>query len=104
MLGCAAGADAVSGRTLRSKVEKSVEVAERVFAVGSLAGDSLIRFAYGGCVLAAKSIIAGESSSKVSVEEPTKLLVNHANHACESPMSAENGGSVFHHSIPACEP
>ena len=57
LLGCADRGLAISGRTLRSKVEKSFEVADRVFAIGSLAGDSLIRFAYGGCLLAAKCII-----------------------------------------------
>ena len=54
---CEGGAP-ISGDSLRAKVDKSVEVAERVYAVGSLAGDSLIRFAYGGCVLAARGIIA----------------------------------------------
>ncbi len=52
----------ISGRTLRPKVEKSFEVAENIIAVGSLAGDSLIRFAYGGCLLAAKIILERKDS------------------------------------------
>jgi hypothetical protein len=47
----------ISGRTLRAKVEHSFEVAPNVFVVGSLAGDSLIRHAFGGCVSVAGSIM-----------------------------------------------
>lgn len=50
---------AISGRTLRSKVETNFGVSPNVFVVGSLTGDSLIRFAYGGCVLAAREIMRG---------------------------------------------
>lgn len=48
---------AISGCTLRSKTERSLELTPDVFAIGSLTGDSLIRFAYGGCVFAAREII-----------------------------------------------
>lgn len=47
----------ISGRTLRPKVEDGFEVAQDVFAIGSLTGDSLIRFAFGGCVSAARAIL-----------------------------------------------
>ena len=47
----------VTGKTLRSKAEESLEVASDVFIIGSLTGDSLIRFAFGGCVSAAREII-----------------------------------------------
>ena len=50
---------AISGRTLRSKVEANLEVSPNVFVIGSLTGDSLIRFAYGGCVFAAREIMRG---------------------------------------------
>lgn len=40
----------VSGQTLRSEALESLEVARDVFIIGSLTGDSLVRFAYGGCV------------------------------------------------------
>lgn len=39
----------ITGATLRSKMEESFEVARGVYVVGSLTGDSLIRFAFGGC-------------------------------------------------------
>lgn len=46
----------ISGRTLRSKAEISLEVAKNVLITGSLTGDSLIRHAVGGCVFAAGRI------------------------------------------------
>lgn len=48
----------ISGQSLRSKVENNLEVAPNVFVIGSLTGDSLIRFAFGGCVFAAHEIMA----------------------------------------------
>jgi hypothetical protein len=47
----------ISGHTLRTKSETSLEVAKNVFIIGSLAGDSLIRHAIGGCVFAAGRIL-----------------------------------------------
>ncbi|KAF2849129.1 hypothetical protein T440DRAFT_519384 [Plenodomus tracheiphilus IPT5] len=49
----------ISGRTLRAKAESetSLEVARNVFVTGSLTGDSLIRYAVGGCVFAAGRIL-----------------------------------------------
>ncbi|PCH01382.1 Hypothetical protein PENO1_043050 [Penicillium occitanis (nom. inval.)] len=48
----------ISAKTLRTKVMEDLEVAPDVFVIGSLTGDSLIRFAYGGCVYAAYSLIS----------------------------------------------
>ncbi|CAF9929078.1 MAG: hypothetical protein HETSPECPRED_007280 [Heterodermia speciosa] len=47
----------ISGKTLRGRAEESLELAANVFVIGSLTGDSLIRFAFGGCVFAAGEII-----------------------------------------------
>ena len=47
----------ISGRTLRPLVERTLELAPNVFITGSLTGDSLVRFAYGGCVFAARKIM-----------------------------------------------
>ena len=47
----------ISGKTLRTKAEDSLELAPDVFITGSLTGDSLIRFAFGGCVFAAREIM-----------------------------------------------
>lgn len=51
-------AEMLSGQTLRNKVLEDLEVAPHVFAIGSLTGDSLIRFAYGSCTYAAGRIMA----------------------------------------------
>ena len=48
---------AISGRTLRPRVETNLEVSPNVYVIGSLTGDSLVRFAYGGCVFTAREII-----------------------------------------------
>ncbi len=53
---------AISARTLRSRVEKNLELSPNVFAIGSLTGDSLIRFAYGGCVFAAREVMRRTNS------------------------------------------
>ncbi|KIX07853.1 uncharacterized protein Z518_02507 [Rhinocladiella mackenziei CBS 650.93] len=47
----------VSGQTLREKANEDLELAPHVFIIGSLTGDSLIRFAYGGCAYAAGKIM-----------------------------------------------
>lgn len=47
----------ISGQTLRNKALDDLEVARDVFIIGSLTGDSLIRFAYGGCVYTAGKLI-----------------------------------------------
>ncbi|KAF7507031.1 hypothetical protein GJ744_011055 [Endocarpon pusillum] len=48
----------LSGQTLREKVLEDIEVAPDVFAIGSLTGDSLIRFAHGSCTYAAGKIMS----------------------------------------------
>ncbi|MCJ1332729.1 hypothetical protein MMC10_009423 [Thelotrema lepadinum] len=66
--------DRISGRTLRSKAETDLEVAPNVFVVGSLTGDSLIRYAYGSCAYAAAKIVRGHEGA--AVEEVTEALEN----------------------------
>ena len=58
----------LSGQTLRAKALQSTEVAPNVFIIGSLTGDSLVRFAYGGCVFAAGRIMSPPSRGKGSPE------------------------------------
>jgi len=63
----------ISGQTLRLKVEANIEVAPGIFAIGSLTGDSLIRFAYGGCVFTAQQIMRPYLSRPLSTESsPTE--------------------------------
>lgn len=46
-------------KTLREKCEGSLEIAPRVFAIGSLTGDSLVKFAGGGCLQVTAKILKG---------------------------------------------
>ncbi|KAJ6256085.1 hypothetical protein Dda_9177 [Drechslerella dactyloides] len=48
----------VQHNSLRERIEQDIEVAPNVFVIGSLTGDSLVRFAMGGCVYSAGRIIA----------------------------------------------
>ncbi|KAI9880236.1 MAG: hypothetical protein M1830_004580 [Pleopsidium flavum] len=59
-------ANSISAKTLRAKAEATTEVARNVFITGSLTGDSLVRFAFGGCVYAAGRIIARTGTNKVA--------------------------------------
>ena len=54
--------DLISGLSLREHVHESLELAPDVFCVGSLTGDSLVRFAYGSCVFAAGQIMFSRGS------------------------------------------
>lgn len=46
----------ISGDTMRWRVEDDLEIAKGMFVVGSLTGDSLVRFGFGGCAYAAGKI------------------------------------------------
>jgi hypothetical protein len=50
----------IQARMLRAKVERSetFEMTRGVYLIGSLLGDSLIRHAYGGCVVVARELLA----------------------------------------------
>ena len=55
---------AVTGQTLRAKAVEDLEVAPGVFIIGSLTGDSLVRFSHGGCVYTAGHLIDSERDSR----------------------------------------
>lgn len=69
----------VTPRTLRNKAMEDLEVAPGVFVIGSLTGDSLIRYAYGGCVHVASTLMdtdreqtsSGASTPKRPAGTPT---------------------------------
>ncbi|KAH7080958.1 hypothetical protein FB567DRAFT_116901 [Paraphoma chrysanthemicola] len=86
----------ISGRTLRTKAESSLEVAKNIFITGSLTGDSLIRHAVGGCVFAAGRIMSTIPStySPDSTPSPTSSTPRSA-----SPVSASESGSPEVHGL-----
>lgn len=60
----------ITAKSLRTKVMEDLEVAPDVFVIGSLTGDSLIRFAYGGCVYAAYSLISASGCGSSGTSTP----------------------------------
>ncbi|KZF23942.1 hypothetical protein L228DRAFT_218207 [Xylona heveae TC161] len=73
----------ISGDTFRAGAEKSLEIAPNTFIIGSLTGDSLIRYSYGGCVSVAGKLMKSATQiletpedsvpSSVSQSEPQSL-------------------------------
>ena len=116
---------AISCRTLRARAERSLEISAGVFAIGSLTGDSLIRFAYGGCIFAAREITqrikaaaAGRSSTVApSAEAPptSNISLGDQTEPGRHDFVSTNGHSDLHidrvtrsvsidRRIPICEP
>ena len=71
---------AISSGTLRPRVETNLEISPNVFVIGSLTGDSLVRFAYGGCVFAAREILRRPEATAVN-------LGNAVNSPSETPLT-----------------
>jgi hypothetical protein len=61
----------ITGQTLREKANEDMEVAPDVFIIGSLTGDSLIRFSYGSC-----AHTAGKIMSRSNALDPHGTLKN----------------------------
>jgi hypothetical protein len=93
----------LSGRTLRSKAETSLEIAKNVFITGSLTGDSLIRHAVGGCVFAAgrimdfiPTIYTPDSTPSPTVsasERSTSPISRSASPVSEEPLQLERANT-----------
>ncbi|KAL9111689.1 MAG: hypothetical protein Q9227_003963 [Pyrenula ochraceoflavens] len=81
----------LSGQSLRTKALNSTEVAPHVFVVGSLTGDSLVRFAYGGCVFAAGEIIQSRESDGPITQKPTAESRNTASSHERTVMNGLDG-------------
>ena len=115
----------VSGRTLRSRVETNLEVSPNVFVIGSLTGDSLVRFAYGGCVFAAREILrrteAAAANLSSAVDTPSRntststLSLSNQSESGSYDFVSTNGHTDLHvnrstrsistdREIPICEP
>ncbi|KAJ9616581.1 hypothetical protein H2200_000300 [Cladophialophora chaetospira] len=74
----------ISGQTLREKANEDLEVAPHVFIIGSLAGDSLIRFAYGGCAYAGGKVMRQRLQDMNDTESANKVKSNGGVKACLS--------------------
>ena len=78
-------ANLISGQTLRRQASEDLELAPGMFIVGSLTGDSLIRFAYGSCMYASGKIMSGQS--KIS-QSPSKNINGEVRPKASSSVSA----------------
>ena len=83
----------VSGQSLREKALWSTEVADNVFITGSMTGDSLIRFAYGGCVYAADRIISRQGSGS---DRTSPISTNQSGKSSPGRTCAMNGLDGHH--------
>lgn len=99
VLGSADGAatDAVvSGQTLRAKATEDLEVAPDVFIIGSLTGDSLIRFAYGGCVYVAGKLICAYAGEDECTSICSSTSTPNSGRAPRTPPAVMNGIDGHH--------
>ncbi|KAF1998446.1 hypothetical protein P154DRAFT_252777 [Amniculicola lignicola CBS 123094] len=84
----------ISGRTLRAKAEMSLEVARDVFIIGSLAGDSLIRHAVGGCVFTAGRILGHIPPTRFATSSFPSLSSSHPSSTSDTSISISASASA----------
>lgn len=89
----------VAGTNLREKVSENLEVAPNVFVTGSLTGDSLIRFAYGGCAFAAGNIIAQRNKNAES-QNTSRIWKQQTRSRCGQAVPVMSG--IQGHEIGTC--
>jgi hypothetical protein len=58
----------ISGSTFRERAHEDMEIAKDIFIIGSLTGDSLIRFSYGSCAYTAGKILKRSRDSDDEIE------------------------------------
>lgn len=85
-------ASLLSGQMLRSQAHDDLEVARDMFIVGSLTGDSLIRFAYGSCAYASGRIMSGRSKTSLS---PSQNINGLARPQTQISASMANGSPMM---------
>ncbi|KAJ5786928.1 uncharacterized protein N7503_012140 [Penicillium pulvis] len=85
----------VSAQTLRAKAIEDLEVAPGVHIIGSLTGDSLVRFAYGGCAYAAGRLI-GEREGDLGTRSTCSSRVSTRPQSSSLPvMNGMDGHDIF---------
>ncbi|KAJ5991721.1 hypothetical protein N7451_007445 [Penicillium sp. IBT 35674x] len=85
----------VSAQTLRAKAIEDLEVAPGVHIIGSLTGDSLVRFAYGGCVYTAGQLI-GEREGDLGARSTCSSRVSTQPQSSSLPvMNGMDGHDIF---------
>lgn len=89
----------ISNQTLRTKATEDLEVAPGVFIIGSLTGDSLIRFAYGGCVYVAGKLICAHSGEDECSSICSGTSTPNSGRAPRTPPAVMNGVDGHYHGL-----
>ncbi|KAJ5764782.1 hypothetical protein N7520_004341 [Penicillium odoratum] len=84
----------VSAQTLRAKAIEDLEVAPGVHIIGSLTGDSLVRFAYGGCVYTAGRLI-GERDGEREIRSTCSSAASTRPSSSLPVMNGMDGHDIF---------
>lgn len=86
---------AISGQTLRAKALEDLEVAPDVYIIGSLTGDSLVRFAYGGCVATAGHLLGGKEGERESRSICSSVVSTRPQSSSLQVMNGMDGHHVY---------
>ncbi|OOQ86433.1 hypothetical protein PEBR_21345 [Penicillium brasilianum] len=86
---------AISGQTLRAKALEDLEVAPDVYIIGSLTGDSLVRFAYGGCVATAGHLLGSKEGERESRSTCSSVVSTRPQSASLQVMNGMDGHHVY---------
>ncbi|KAF3397756.1 Oxidative stress-induced growth inhibitor 1 [Penicillium rolfsii] len=85
----------ISGQTLRAKALEDMEVAPDVYIIGSLTGDSLVRFAYGGCVATAGHLLGHKESDRESRSMCSSVVSTRPQSSSLQVMNGMDGHHIF---------
>lgn len=86
---------AISGQTLRAKALEDLEVAPDVYIIGSLTGDSLVRFAYGGCVATAGHLLGRKEGDRESRSICSSVASTRPQSSSLQVMNGMDGHHIF---------
>ncbi|KAJ5676483.1 uncharacterized protein N7477_002116 [Penicillium maclennaniae] len=86
---------AVTGQTLRAKATEDLQVAPGVYIIGSLTGDSLVRFAYGGCVSTAGHLLGDRDTDRATRSMPSSVVSTRPSSSL-AVMNGIDGHHIYH--------
>ena len=86
---------AVTGQTLRAKATEDLQVAPGVYIIGSLTGDSLVRFAYGGCVSTAGHLLGDRDTDREARSMASSVVSTHPQSSSLTVMNGMDGHHIY---------
>jgi hypothetical protein len=86
---------AITGQTLRAKATEDLQVAPGVFIIGSLTGDSLVRFAYGGCVATAGHLLGDRDTDRGERSMASSIVSTRPQSSSLTVMNGMDGHHVY---------